>query len=260
MFKLLLSRRWLATSLLVLVGIGVTICLGIWQLSRYHQNKTLADHLAAMQVASTLLLDGGDPLAGLTSMEYRPVRAVGTFDFTHQVAIRNQIWLQSWGADMGYHLVAPLVFSDGSAVLVDRGWIPLKYNNPADWYEFDVSGPVSVTGIIRLPAVHGMGGQADPTLVIGQSWLAFWNIVNLDRLQTQLPYRILPIYVQQAPVSGDSNLPYKALSVPDLAPAGTNVGFSAMWFGFTGLLILGYPLYLRKSTAAISVRQEYDIS
>ncbi len=256
MLRLMLSRRWWATSLLVLVGIGVTVCMGIWQVNRYRQNKSLADHLNAMQAASPLLLDGGNPLPGLATMEYRSVHATGTFDFTHQVAIRNQIWLQSWGADMGYHLVTPLVFSDGSAVLVDRGWIPLKYNSPSAWHEFDVSGLVTVTGIIRLPALSRIGGQADPTLAIGQSSQDFWNIVNLERLQSQIPYPILPIYIQQAPVLGDSNPPYKALSVPDLNPAGTNVGFAAMWFGFTGLLIFGYPVYLRKNTASTGVRQE----
>ena len=52
------SRRWWTTTLLVLVAIGVTIRLGIWQVDRYHQNKTFSDHLAAMQVAEPLLLPG----------------------------------------------------------------------------------------------------------------------------------------------------------------------------------------------------------
>ncbi len=176
------SRRWWLTTMLILVAIGITIRLGIWQVSRYHQNKASANHLAAMQAASPLVLGGGSQPAGLTGMEYRAVQANGTFDFSRQVAVRNQVWLQSWGADMGYHLVAPLVFSDGSAVLVDRGWIPLKYNTPAAWREFDVSGSVAVSGIIRLPVKPGLGGQADPTLATGQSTLDFWNTVNLERL------------------------------------------------------------------------------
>jgi surfeit locus 1 family protein len=249
------SPRWRITSVLVLVGVGLTIRLGIWQMDRYRQNKALADHLAAMQVAPPLLLSGVAPSAGLIGMEYRPVQATGTFDFSHQIAVRNQIWAQSWGNDMGYILAAPLVLPDGSAVLVDRGWIPLKYGTPASWREFDVSGPVTVTGIIRLPAEPRMGGQLDPTLAPGQASMDFWNFVNLMRLQSQIPYPILPFYIQQAPVLDNSRLPYKALSIPDLTPANTNAGFATMWFAFTGLLILGYPLYLRKNTPETSARE-----
>lgn len=263
MVRLIFSRRWWITSLLVMAGIALTIRLGIWQLDRYRQNKALADHLRTIQVASPLQLSGSGQSAGLTSaspsaewigMEYRAVQAAGNFDFARQIAVRNQVWLQSWGNDTGYNLVTPLVLPDGSAVLVDRGWIPLKYNTPASWRVFDVSGPSMITGIIRLPAVPGMGGQSDPTLAPGQTSMDFWNIINLKQLQNQLPYTILPIYIQEAP-DNNANLPYKRLSVPDLTPAGSNAGFAVMWFAFTGLLIFGYPLYLRNQTLGTSSRK-----
>jgi surfeit locus 1 family protein len=246
MFRLMFSPRWRVTSLLVLVGIGLTIRLGIWQVDRYRQNKAFADHLAGMQEAAPLLLDGGTQPAELISMEYRSAQASGRFDFTHQVAVRNQIWAQSWGNDTGYILITPLVLPDGSAVMVDRGWIPLSYDTPASWRAFDVSGPVTVSGIIRLPARPGMGGQPDPTLAPGQASMDFWNFVTLNRLQEQLPYPILPVYIQQAPVAGDAGLPYRALAAPAQTPADTNAGFATMWFAFTALLFFGYPLYLRK--------------
>jgi len=246
MLRLMFSPRWWFTTLLVLAGIGLTIRLGIWQVDRYRQNKATSDHLAAMQVAAPLLLGGGNQPADLTSMEYRSVQATGTFDFAHQVAVRNQIWAQSWGNDTGYILVTPLVLSDGSAVLVDRGWIPLSYDTPASWRAFDVSVPVTVSGIIRLPVTPGMGGQPDPTLAPGQASMDFWNFLTPKRLQEQMPYPILPVYIQQAPLLDEPGLPYGALAVPVQTPADTNAGFAAMWFAFTALLFFGYPLYLRK--------------
>jgi cytochrome oxidase assembly protein ShyY1 len=126
-FRLLFSRRWWLTTVLVLAGMGLTIRLGIWQVDRYHQNKAISDHLAAMQTAAPILLRGGNQPDGLVGMEYRAVRAEGTYDFAHQIAVRNQVWVQSWGNEMGFGLLTPLVFPDGSAVLVERGWFPGQF-------------------------------------------------------------------------------------------------------------------------------------
>ena len=261
MVRLIFSRRWRITSLFVLFGIGLTIRLGIWQVDRYLGNKAFAAHLAAMQRATPLTLGRGPQPADLTGMEYRAVQATGTFDFTHQIAVRNQIWAQSWGNETGYILVTPLLFPDGSAVLVDRGWIPLKYSTPASWRQFDNPGPVTVGGVVRLPAVPEMGGASDPTLAPGQNSLDVWNLINIKRLQSQMPYPILPVYIQQAPLGespqyGDNSvLPFRTLPDPDLSEEGINAGYATMWFIFTALLFFGYPVYLSKQTPDTSGRK-----
>jgi surfeit locus 1 family protein len=255
MLRVMFSRRWWITTLLILAGIGLTIRLGIWQVDRYLNNTAFANHLAAMQSATPLVIGAGSQPAGLTGMEYRAVKATGTFDFSHQIAIKNQVWVQSWGNETGYILVTPLVFPDGSAVLVDRGWIPLKDNTPASWQGFDGSSSVTVSGVLRLPALPEMGGESDPTLAPGQASLDVWNLINVTRLQKQLPYPILPVYIQQAPVGDNSALPFRALPEPDLSEAGVNEGYATVWFVFTGLLIFGYPVYLRKQTLDTSGRK-----
>jgi surfeit locus 1 family protein len=254
MFRLIFSRRWWVTSLLVLFGIGLTIRLGIWQVDRYLGNKAFAAHLAAMQSAPPLTLGAGLQPTGLTGMEYRAVQATGTYDFTHQIAVKNQIWAQSWGNDTGYILVTPLLFPDGLAVLVDRGWIPLKDNTPGSWREFDTPGTVTVSGVLRLPAIPEIGGELDPTLAPGQTSLDLWNLVNITRLQKQMPYPILPVYIEQAPVGDNTVLPFRTLPDPDLSEEGINAGYATMWFIFTALLFFGYPLYLRKQTPDTSER------
>jgi surfeit locus 1 family protein len=255
MFRLMFSRRWWWTTLLVVFGVGLAIRLGFWQVGRYKENKAFADHLAAMQVAPTLVLSGYSRTDDLTGMEYRAVQATGTYDFAHQVAVRNQVWVQSWGNEMGYILVTPLVLPDGSAVLVDRGWIPLEYKTLDSWRQFDQPGPVTVSGIIRLPARPEMGGNPDPTLTPGQASMDFWNLVDISRLQKQIPNPILPVYIQQAPDPSQPGMPYRALSRPDQSTAGTNIGYAAMWFAFSMLLFAGYPLYLRGQTTDVAAPQ-----
>ena len=54
--------------------------------------------------------------------EWRSVEASGTYDTGAEVLIRNR----SFDGAPGYHVVTPLVIADGTALLVNRGWIPLS--------------------------------------------------------------------------------------------------------------------------------------
>jgi hypothetical protein len=139
----------------------------------------------------------------------------------------------------GYALLTPLVLPNGTAVLVERGWIPAEDNTPESWRQFDEPGTAAVEGIIRLPQTKGeMGGIPDPTLAPGETSLDFWNFVNIDRIQQQIPYPLLNVYIQQAPSASQTSLPYRSLPEIDLAAEQTwgmrNNGF------FTGLLVFGY--------------------
>jgi len=253
MFRLLFSRRWWWTTLLVAAAIAVTVLLGFWQVGRYQVNHAFNNHLDAMQAAPTLDLASADP-AGLTGMEYRAVTAAGNYDLAHQVAIRNQVWEQTWGQDVGYDLLTPLVLADGRAVLVDRGWIPLVDGTRAAWAQFDQTGTVHIQGVIRLPAAPEMGGGVpDPTLAPGQTGLDFWNLVDLKRLQVQIPHPLLPFYIQLSPDPSQAGLPYRAVPVPEPADDGSNLGYATVWYLFSLLLFFGYPVYLKKQTEGTSI-------
>jgi surfeit locus 1 family protein len=251
------SRRWWWTTLLVIVAAAVMVRLGLWQVERHQQRQAFIAHVRAMQDAPPLGLGGRTVVpADLISMEYRVVKVMGTYDFEHQVAIRNQVWTQSWGDEMGYALLTPLQLEDGSAVLVERGWIPSKYDTPDSWRQFDEPGRVTVEGMIRQPLSEGeMGSLQDPNLAPGQERLDFWIFVNIDRLQQQMPYPLLPVYIERAPDEAQqSSPPYSAAPVLDVSES-THLGYAGQWFLYTALLLVGYPVYLRKreSEAAQSV-------
>ncbi len=244
--RLMFSRRWWWTTLLVIVAAAVMVRLGLWQIDRHQQRQAFNAHVRSMQDAPPLVLDGRTPPADLIDMEYRAAQAVGTYDFERQVAIRNQVWTQSWGDETGYALLTPLVLEDGLAVLVERGWIPSQYATPDSWRQFDEPGVVTVEGVIRLPLSEGeMGSVQDPTLAPVQAGLDFWNFVNIDRLEQQIPYPLLAVYIECAPDESQVSPPYCAAPVLDLSE-GTHLGYAAQWFLYTALLLFGYPVYLRK--------------
>jgi surfeit locus 1 family protein len=255
MLRLVFSRRAGLTTLLVLVATAVLVCLGIWQIDRYAQSQAFSAHQKDEQAAPALVLSENLSSPDLTSMEYRAVMADGTFDFNRQVAIRNQVWTQSWGDDIGFSLLTPLVLSNGQAVWVERGWIPSQYNTPDAWRQFDEPGVVQVEGIIRLPLKKGEmgGGVPDPPLAAGQTRLDFWNYTNIERLQQQVPYLTLPIYIQQTGADSPTSLPYPLppVFVVDDSP---HLGFAMMWFFFAILLCVGYPYYLARLNLSADIR------
>ena len=237
------SRRWILTTVLVIAGAALCARLGIWQLDRLKQRRAFNAHVYAVRAMPVLGLPANADAEDLVDMEYRNAQATGKYDFAHQIAIRNQ----SYNDQYGYHLVTPLLMTNGQAVLVDRGWIPALGNaNPTDWRKYDASEQATVHGIIRLSqSTPGFGGVPDPTLTPGQRSLDQWIYVNIGRISLQMPYPILPIYIQLDPDPSRTNPPIPYQEELDLSE-GPHQGYAIQWFSFATILLVGYPFYIRK--------------
>lgn len=237
------SRRWILTTLLVVAGAAVCARLGIWQLDRLKQRRAFNAHVYAVRAEPALDLPASAGDEDLPDMEYRAAQATGRYDFGHQVAIRNQYYNNQYG----FHLITPLVMSDGEAVLVDRGWIPADGNTtPANWHNYDLTEQATVHGIIRVSqSTPGFGGIADPTLTPGQKSMDLWIYVNIPRISQQMPYPILPVYIQLDPDPSRTTPPIPFQPELDLSE-GPHQGYAIQWFSFAALLLTGYPFYVRK--------------
>ena len=224
----------------MLIGTAVCIRLGIWQLDRLEQRRSFNAHVEAMWNADLLIFPDDSDLK-LEEMEYRSVCISGNYDFDHQVALRNQYWEDQYG----YHLITPLVMSDGYAVLVDRGWIPaIDNDSPEEWRRYDEGLVGELCGIIRLGREKpDVGGRPDPTLAPGEERLDIWNNVNIVRLRRQIPYQILNIYIQVDP---DDDVEPPVPFQPDIEISeGPHLGYAGQWFTFATILFFGYPFFIR---------------
>src|SRR5687767_3367716 len=138
--RLMFSRKWILTTLLVVVGSTICVRLGLWQLERLAERQAFNAHYLATSALPTLAITS-TPQDDLSQMEYRRVEVSGKYDFDQQVVLRNQYHQN----ELGYFLLTPLLLSDGTAILVQRGWIPAKDNDmPADWRKYDQPGPVAI--------------------------------------------------------------------------------------------------------------------
>lgn len=236
----MVQRKWLLTTILVLLGTALCIRLGIWQLDRLEGRRAFNAQVETMRSLPALDLNR-DSLDSIDEMEWRAVQVDGTYDFENQIAILNQYHNNQYG----YHLLTPLLFK-GTAVLVDRGWIPADGNSAtADWRKYDETGEVNVAGQVRHgQAKPAFGGVAD-TMPENGARLDIWNNADITQIATQLPYPILPVYIQQKPDVGDTEPPIPFQPEIELTE-GPHFGYALQWFTFATILFLGYPFFLRK--------------
>lgn len=244
LLRKLFSRRWIFTTLLVLVATLVLIRLGIWQLVRLEGRRAFNVQVTSALALPPMDLNQGVP-ENIVSMEWRSVRVTGTYDFENQIALRNQYHQDQ----LGYHVITPLLFS-GTAVLVDRGWIPSEGNAaPEGWRRYDEAGEITIIGQIRLGQEKPIfGGVDDPAPAAGES-LLIWNNLNLGRIADQMPYSVLPVLVQPEVDENDSAPPIPFQPELDLTE-GSHFGYALQWFTFAGILFFGYPFFLRKQEQA----------
>jgi surfeit locus 1 family protein len=234
------QRQWLLATLLVFAGTALCVRLGIWQLDRLQQRRAFNAQYEAARSAPALDLNQEQP-QDLISMEWRAVKVTGEYDFANQVALRNQYN----GNQYGYHLLTPLQF-DGKAILVDRGWIPAEGNaNPADWHKYDEPGTVDIVGQIRLGQTKpAFGGVTDALPKDGEK-LEIWNNADIAHIAVQMPYPILPVFIQPAANAADTQPPIPFQPNVEISE-GPHMGYALQWFTFATILFVGYPFFLRK--------------
>jgi surfeit locus 1 family protein len=258
----LFSRQWWLTTLLVIVAAGVMIRLGFWQLDRLESRRAFNARVQAQIEKPPLDLTAAaiqsDSLAGLEGMEYRQVEVVGEYDHSTEVALRNQ----AFNNLIGVRLITPLrIVGSVQSVLVDRGWIPLEDFASGDWSQYSEPGKVEVRGVIRASQTRPeIGWRKDILPRPGEPPLKAWNMVNVSGIAWQVPYPLLPIYIQQAPDPTWTTLPHRSQPKLELSE-GSHLGYAIQWFLFAAILGAGYPFYVRREeatgTARTDRRQKY---
>lgn len=149
MLGLLRRPRWLGYLTLALVFAVVAASLGVWQWGRYEEKAERRDQVEANYEQDPVQLE---QVRHRLEPELDPqdtwlrVSATGEYAAQHQHLVRNRPHQRTFG----YEVLVPLVLADGSALTVNRGWVP---NAPAASELPAVppspDGQVTVTGWLR---------------------------------------------------------------------------------------------------------------
>jgi len=124
-------------------------------------------------------------------------------------------------------LVTPLRLADGSAVFVDRGWVPSPDAHHVDPSVYREPDSASVEGLGFIPP----RGRED---------------VDVAALRDSVPYALLPFLLQQTGTSAPHGLPrrWPAPALDD----GPHLSYAIQWFSFALIIVVGTAALLRKTT------------
>ncbi|HET9220993.1 MAG TPA: SURF1 family protein [Roseiflexaceae bacterium] len=233
MLKLLFTGRRLWLTLLVLAGALICCRLGIWQLDRLAQRRAQNALINERMAQPAIALDGAQ--ADPATLDYQRVEARGVYDPTQEIVLRNR----ALNGSPGVHVLTPLRLNGGdTAVLVDRGWLPLELAQPAARLAYaEPPGPVVVQGVARR-SQSASGGPQDPPLPAGESRRDAWFRVDIPEIEQQVGYRLLPVFIEQQPAPGDPGLP-RRVATGDLGE-GSHLSYTVQWFSFAIILVMGY--------------------
>ena len=252
MYRFLLRPLWILSHLFVIGVVVLMVNLGFWQLRRLDERKAFnAEMRAAIdqpaQPISTLLPDGvASTHDQVESVKYRSVSAVGTYLVDQQVLVTNR----TQNSAPGYWVLTPLDLGDGTALVVNRGWIPYSYTADGSWSDFaPPAGRVSVTGSIEQPQVRATGGVVSGPADAAEGTLRTLARVDVARLGQQVDEKLLPLYVDlqtQTPPQPEALAIPAPVPPPDLSDEGPHLSYALQWFTFSAMTLVVYPLLLRR--------------
>jgi cytochrome oxidase assembly protein ShyY1 len=229
--RFLVSRRWALFALVVVALTYLAWILGQWQFSRLEdrrEHNTIVERNEGQAPATVtdVLAEGR---AVDDSDEWRLVTATGTYDTDDTVIVRYRTRDGIAGVDV----VVPLVGGDGTALLVDRGWLRTD-NRGLD--EVDVPAPpegdVTVEGYVRRDAT------GDSTAVTDRSTRA----ISSERIGEALDRPVYGGFVDLRSEDPAPAEPLEPAPLPDLGE-GPHFFYGLQWW-FFGLLAVGGFLYL----------------
>ena len=195
-------------ALLVAAG---CVWLGTWQLDRLQQRRA-RNRLAEARLALPPLEVRRD--TPVDSARQRRVIARGVYDFAAETSWPGR----SFEGTPGVALITPLRLADGSAVLVDRGWVPSP-----DAFHVD----------------HALYYEPDTAIVMGIAMVPPRGRGDVDVTG------FLPFVIQLAGPDPATRLPRRWP-----APAfdnGPHLSYAIQWFSFAVIALVGTAVLIRKS-------------
>jgi cytochrome oxidase assembly protein ShyY1 len=237
MAPLSLTRRSVTLLLLAAAIAALCVRLGFWQLSRLHERRSfeaaVQSGLAGTPRPIAAVLPDADHV-DVNAVRYLRVEVTGSFDPAREVILYGR----GLGEQEGHHVLTPLVMPDGVAIVVDRGWVPVRDDTPPVPGAAPPRTEVTVTGIL-IPSEGGLPGEGAGPAVEQLTH------ANLAQLASQLPYPIEPLWLllqRQSPLS--SSLPTPApFAMPDAPP---HLSYAIQWFAFATIAVVGAAILTRR--------------
>lgn len=234
MLRFLLTPRWLGFGAFVIALAVTCVFLGMWQHDRHEQRQQHNAQVESHAESAPIPIQQAAPLGTEwpSEDEWTQVTATGQYDPQHEVLVK----FQQRGSQPGVDVVTPLVLDDGSAVLVDRGWVQTQNtaSRPGN-IPPPPSGQVTVTGWLRADSTNdGQAVRPEDGQV---------RLISSEALSELVPHELATGYIalreQDPPLDG-----LEPAEPPELG-MGVNLFYSWQWYFFAGLAGFGFFWFAR---------------
>lgn len=217
----------LFAGLVVLITVAVFLKMGFWQLERLEWKQGLIAGVEAQKSVDATQV----PLAQkVDSVVYNLNRGYLTGVWLTEKNVR--VGPHQMDGVLGYWIVTPLMLNDGTAVMVNRGWVP----DNMTMMMIESSPPrgiVTITGALRESDLEGAMIADDPKN---------WRALNVDAIANTLRipnFAPLALFMETSTPPDDSTL--------RPAPALTNMrnehkNYAIFWFGMAALTVVLFVL------------------
>ncbi|GAA4598750.1 cytochrome oxidase assembly protein ShyY1 [Actinoplanes octamycinicus] len=241
MYRFLLTPRWIGAAVLAVVASVIMVMLGNWQLHRYHERHEInmridaADSAQAVPLTSVLSAPTAPGTPGASpgkSLAWTKVTVTGRYDPAHEIQARGR----TVNGEVGFEILTPLLLSDGTAVLVDRGWVPPAADGALAGPRAPAApaGEVTVVGQVHL-------SESRPAPVERRDGRLDTRRVNLPRLAGELPFPVYGAYVLLTSQTPANDAAFVRIPIGH-EDAWQNGGYAVQWwlFAVMALLLYGY--------------------
>ncbi len=205
-----------------------TARLGVWQLDRASQKTALQRSLDERRKLPPLLADAlASSPEQAAEQHHRRVELRGRWRDDATIYLENR---QMEGRP-GFFVLTPLVLADGSAVIVQRGWLPRDAQDRTR-----VQAPRAPTGEVQIEAriapppsrLFEMAGAEAGPIRQNLDFAAFEQ-------ELRLPLRPLSL-LQLGPAEPAASLLQRRWHAP-AADVHKHHGYAAQWFGLSALIV-----------------------
>jgi surfeit locus 1 family protein len=137
----------------MLAGVALLVSLGNWQMRRLAWKEGLIAAIAERAHGKPASLAEIEQRAAVgADVEYARVQVEGELLNDHEIHL--YAFDESHGP--GYDVLTPLRLADGSAVLVNRGFVPDALRDPARRPAGQTAGKTEIVGLVRAPETRRM--------------------------------------------------------------------------------------------------------
>ena len=249
MYRFLLTPRWLGAAALAVAAAVIMVMLGRWQLHRYEERTEInnridaADSVRAVPLTGVMTAPATAGRAGVSPgkrVAWTKVTVSGRYDATREIQARGR----TVDGDVGFEIVTPLLLPDGTAVLIDRGWVPAPDAGAlaAPIVPPAPTGDVTVVGQIHL-------SESRPTAVAHRNGRLDTRRISLPRLAQGMPYPVYGAYVLLTSQTPTADPAFTQIPV-DHEDSWQNAGYTVQWWLFAAMALFAYGFQARKEAEA----------